>query len=307
MIRNFSASIVDEEAIKDHFQEMIERNSALKMDVQRVKEKRRRRRILSLDSQQKAARAPAFEVLSSTDSLSSAGISSDMDIGVHIDEGKGKEKASDHEELPVQDQKSYGHQRATDEEEGLWVKKKEHESTDDDEAGSQHENKPTVIAVHVAWEVRDVLGALEIYQDIYEQLNHYRHEKIMRGRRPLVWFPPLSSLGEKLVYLVCHFRTIAEGIIYGDGRGQLDAIRELKRRKAEQSKEVERTKERAKAARGTGVVFVTFSSSVSAKVIVNAYQKYACFWKPSYWLSKDLTPRSRYIVLHHHPTLLGLW
>lgn len=162
------------------------------------------------------------------------------------------------------------------------------------ESEPEHDKKkPSVVSVHVAWEVRDVLGALETYKDIDDQLDHYRQERMLRGQRPLVWFPPSSTLTEKLIYLVLHFGTIVEGIVYGGVRGRLDAIRELKRKKAEQKKEVARTKQRARAARATGIVFVTFSSSVVAKVVTNIYRKHTRLWNLNRWLADDLTPQSK--------------
>lgn len=186
------------------------------------------------------------------------------------------------------------------------------------ESEPEHDKKkPSVVSVHVAWEVRDVLGALETYKDIDDQLDHYRQERMLRGQRPLVWFPPSSTLTEKLIYLVLHFGTIVEGIVYGGVRGRLDAIRELKRKKAEQKKEVARAKQRARAARATGIVFVTFSSSVvakvclrlclfvdgwekalnpislSLKVVTNIYRKHTRLWNLNRWLADDLTPQSK--------------
>jgi hypothetical protein len=142
------------------------------------------------------------------------------------------------------------------------------EGSESESEADHDKKKPHVVSVHVAWEVRDVLAALETYKDIDDQLDHYRQERMLRGHRPLVWFPPSSSLIEKLVYLVQHFSVIMEGVIYGGVRGRLDAIRELKRKKVEQKKEVAKAKQRARAARATGIVFVTFSSSAVAKVSI---------------------------------------
>lgn len=292
MIRNFPSEIVNSESIKKHFEELIETNPLLKQDVQRVKAKRKRRRTLSLEGQAAVASALAGldlevdlnknqvndEIMTPSTRQSGAlnyedlmgdGVSPQEDMQ-HDDmrpkdqtseeTSKGKEK--DFNELDKKIDINHDHDGLQHKAHSRSIK----ENVSESESEVEQVKKPTVVAVHVAWEVRDVLNAKATLEDIEDQLQHYRREKQLHGQRPLVWFPPASSLFAKLVYLFLHFTTIMEGILYGGARGRLDAIRELKRKKVQQESEVIRAKKRAREARATGVVFVTFSSSVVAKV-----------------------------------------
>lgn len=305
MIRNFPAEIVNEQAIQRHFEELIEKNSTLKQNVQRVKEKRRRRRTLSQESNAATTYALSVGALERGDTPVSISLRygetkptpnqlENKEKNTYNREGsedtrdlldgdwqmqdqetretpKEKEKSGDTEFERNEALKSVDVEAMTGHDRNSTQQPREETETNH-ENETEHSKKPIVIAVHVAWEVREVLDAIETYKDIEDQLEHYKQEKRLRGYRPLIWFPPLTSLIGKVVYLVLHFNKIIEGILYGGARGKLDAIRELKRKKGEQIKQVELAKERALKARGTGIVFVTFSCSAIAKVSMDSAQ-----------------------------------